>query len=51
MRRIEYPKLPEGSVSPAVRKALWDMVEQINAVISEIENVAKEGMNNGRNDG
>lgn len=49
MRRIEYPRLPEGSVTPAVKKALWDLVDQINAVISEIENTAKGGSKNGSN--
>ena len=51
MRRIEYPRLPEGSVPPVVKKALWDLVDQINAVISEIENTNKGGSKYGGNNG
>lgn len=47
MRKIEYPRLPEGSVPPAVKKALWDLVDQINAVITEMERLTKEGAKNG----
>jgi hypothetical protein len=49
VRKIEYPRLPEGSVPPAVKKALWDLVDQVNAVISEIENTTKGGSKNGSN--
>lgn len=51
MRRIEYPRLPDGSVSPAVKKALWEIVDQFNAVIAEVEKLTKEGVKNGGNNG
>lgn len=37
MRRIEYPNLPEGSVSPQVKNALRMMVDEINMAFAEIE--------------
>lgn len=51
MRRIECPRLPEGSVPPAVKKALQDVVDQCNAVIAEIEKLMKEGTGNGSKNG
>lgn len=51
MRRIEYPKLPEGSVHPAVKKALCDVVDQCNAVIAEAEKMMKEGAGSGGKNG
>lgn len=47
MRHIEYPRLPEGSVSPAVRNAIRDLVDQMNASLAEMENRIKGGSGNG----
>lgn len=47
MRHIEYPKLPEGSTSPVVRNAIRDLVDQINAALSEMEKLYKGGVKNG----
>ena len=47
MRHIEYPQLPEGSASPAVKKAIRDLVDQVNAALSEVEKLCKGGTKNG----
>lgn len=39
--RIEYPHLPEGA-SPQIKNELRRMVDQINAVIQEIEHRMEE---------
>lgn len=51
MRKIEYPRLPEGSVSPAVKKALYDLADQMNMALTELENRIKGGSKNGGNNG
>jgi hypothetical protein len=47
VRHIEYPQLPEGSASPAVKKAIRDLVDQVNAALSEMEKLYKGGIKNG----
>ena len=37
IRRIEYPHIQEGAVSPQVRNELRKLVDQINAVLAELE--------------
>lgn len=49
MRRIEYPRLPEGSASPAVRNAIRELVDQVNVVIAEMEKKLKEDTKHGGN--
>lgn len=46
IRRVEYPHLPDGSVSPQLRNELRKLVDQINAVMSEVErSIEKQGGN------
>lgn len=43
IRRVEYPRLPEGSASPQVKAALQELTDQINAAIREIESIISQG--------
>ena len=37
IKRIEYPRIPDGSTSPQLKNELRKLVDQINAAISDIE--------------
>ena len=36
--RITYPHIPDGTVSPQLKSELRKLVDQINAVLAEVEN-------------
>lgn len=35
--RIEYPHIPDGAASPQLKNELRKLVDQINAVLAELE--------------
>lgn len=43
MRRVEYPHLPDGSVSPQVKNELRKMVDQINMALADVERSLNKG--------
>ena len=50
IRRIEYPHLPDGTVSPQLKNELRKLVDQINVAIADIENQTnKQGGNTNGN--
>ena len=43
--RIEYPHLPDGTVSPQLRNELRKLVDNINRALTEAERLIEQGGN------